>query len=66
MTAAKTPVAAGDEALLAMGVIEQFNLSNGSVITAIVVHALFNTASGWLGGLLGDALIRDKAYRKAY
>ena len=37
-----------------------FNLSNGSVITAIAVHALFNTASRWLNGLLVSAPIRDK------
>lgn len=37
-----------------------FNLSNGSVITAIAGHALFNTAARWLNGLLGSAPTRDK------
>jgi membrane protease YdiL (CAAX protease family) len=37
-----------------------FNLSRGSVVTAIAAHAFFNTVSRWLGGLLGDATIRDK------
>jgi membrane protease YdiL (CAAX protease family) len=37
-----------------------YNLFDGSVITAIATHACFNTVSGWLGGLLGSAPIREK------
>ncbi len=37
-----------------------FNLSRGSVITAIAAHAFFNTVSRWLGGLLDDAPLRAK------
>jgi hypothetical protein len=37
-----------------------FNLSGGSVVTAIATHAFFNTVSRWLGGLLAGITIRDK------
>ncbi len=36
-----------------------FNLSGGSVVTAIASHAFFNTVSRWLAGLLGDAKLRS-------
>ncbi|HEY3740329.1 MAG TPA: type II CAAX endopeptidase family protein [Bryobacteraceae bacterium] len=36
-----------------------FNLSGGSIVAAIAVHAFFNTVSRWLGGLLGDAPLRE-------
>ena len=36
-----------------------FNLSGGSVVTAIAAHGFFNTVSRWLGGLLADATLRD-------
>lgn len=35
-----------------------FNLSDGSVVTAIATHAFFNTVTGWLSQLLGDAKLR--------
>lgn len=37
-----------------------FNLSGGSVVTAIATHAFFNTVSRWLGGLLADATVRER------
>ncbi len=36
-----------------------FNLSGGSVVTAIAVHAFFNTVSRWLGGILDGSTIRE-------
>jgi len=37
-----------------------FNLSGQSLIVAILVHAMFNTASRWLAALLGDQTLRDR------
>ena len=37
-----------------------FNLSGGSVVTAIAAHAFFNTTAHWLNGLLADATVRER------
>ena len=42
-----------------MTVLGTIGLSGASVLTAIAAHALFNTRSRWLGGLLCEAPLRD-------